>query len=309
MQRINFFKNSSNQFELTPEESETLKAIETAITCKKKSENEKLASMLINYPAELLQKFFIKSEKFKNFCLHNDCFNSAISEKLKEYNYINMPITSMDRSESFSLFQIFMAAQLFSLYNIHFPKIRQSSESRMICNQALELACQFGLFIALIARCENNIARVSSTSLSHEEKEKCISAILADTKRLSNLYWAFGYVQAGCILRELVEKLLLLGEEKNRITAFFEEHIKCLLCATLLADHQYSKEVANSLTDGGGLNAEIKKAGLKIETQEDAKLLLKEWSGGKENFDRIQACAQAEINSLLKNSNESKPSY
>ncbi len=308
MQRIDFFNDSSNYFELTDKESKALEAIEAAINSNNEKVYEKLADSLATYPAELLQKFFIKSEKFKNFCLYNAKFNNAISNKLKKYKHISIEIKAMDGSENLSLFQIFIAAQLFSLYNEHLPKARQSNESRIICGKAVELACKFGLFIALIARCDNNMARLTSTSLSHEEREKCIDTILADTKRLSNLYWSYGYMQAGCILQELVEKLVSLNEEKDRIVAFYEEYIKCFLCSTLLADYEYSKEIANSLTDGSGLNTEVKKAGLKIETQEDAKLLLKEWSGSKENFERIQARAQAEINSLLKNNNESKPS-
>ncbi|HVY53165.1 MAG TPA: hypothetical protein VHA13_01440, partial [Gammaproteobacteria bacterium] len=252
-------------------------------------------------------KLFIKSERFKNFCLQNAEFNNKASEKLKKYRYVNVEIKSMDGNESLSLFQILIAAKLFSLYNEHLPKVRQSSESRIICSQAVELACEFGLLISLIARCDMNMAKISSTSTSHEEREKSISVILADTKRLSNLYWAFGYVQAGCILQELAEKILPLDEEKDRIYVFCEESLKNFLCATLLADHPYSRMIENSLISDE-LGSEVKKGGLKIETQEDAKLLLKEWSGSKENFERIQARAQAEINSLLKNNNESKPS-
>src|SRR6185437_16491355 len=91
-----------------------------------------------------------------------------------------------------------------------------TTEARLRCIQAFNTACELGLYQALTARCDSNTTLLLSHAASSESKEKAITSILDDTKRLSNLYWKMGYIQAGCILQKLVEKVAPIWKEKGR---------------------------------------------------------------------------------------------
>jgi len=220
----------------------------------------------------------------------------------------------MDGKEHFCLFELLIAVKKLSQYYdyCNLPQAERTSEARLRSMQAFERAYELGLFQALKARCEENINLFLSDDVSSEDKEKALTSIVHDTKRISNLYWGIGYIQAGCILQKLVEKTAEATshwkddesrEEKDRMAIFYQESIKNRLCASLLEHHPESKKIELALTLGKGYVAYIMdKQGIKMPTTwEEAKIKLRSWVKNNDaTYERLLNAAKIEVDAILK---------
>lgn len=300
MQESSLITNSDTSEELTQQEKKALNAIELMIDANNHKNFEKLSNILIKYPIELLQKLSDSSSKLKDFCQNNTEFHEAIASSLQNYDYINVEIISMDSKEHFNLFAIFTAACYFSQYYANLPEARTSKKAKIRCMQGFEVACQLGLYQALTARCDQNITLLLSQVTANESKEKAITSILHDTKRLANLYWGMGYRQAGCILQDLVEKMTLFWEEKNRTTILHEESIKNFLCASFLESHPTSARIELSLTKGKGYISYMMDRGFKTHASwDEAKTELRKQVNDDAIYERLLNAAKLEIDTIL----------
>ena len=135
-----------------------------------------------------------------------------------------------------------------------------------------------------------------------------------DTKCLSNLYWKLGYIQAACILQELVKKAAEItscwkddDEEKNRMAIIREEYLKNFLCASFLENHPESQKIELGLTKGKGYVAEMMEKGSKVPaTWDEAKTELYGWvKNNNATYERLLDAAKREIDTILKPSSSS----
>jgi len=302
MQRNGLFSTTSNA-----ELQKTLSSIELIIDSNDNKNFDRLSKGLIKYSLDLLQKFYQASTKFKDFCQKNVQFQDAMADNLRGRGFINVAITSMNGKEHISLFEIFIAAGTLGQFYTNMTKARASKdeeakEMRLHCMQALSAACELGLYNALLARCDLNTTRLSSTTVSDAEKEEAIKSILADVKRLSNLYWLMGYVAAGWILHDVSDYFAKIPEKKNRAISFREESIKNFLCASRLEENPDSKKIEHSMTGGKEYleDMEIKDGDKILRTWSDAKMTLNTWSGNRETYEKLRNTAKIEIDSILK---------
>jgi hypothetical protein len=313
MQRNSLFStNSAPSVELDEADRKTLKTIELMIDSNRSEYIDKLIYGLPRYPIDLLQRLYDASPKLKDFCQKNAKFQEAIADSLHRHGFMNVEINSMDGKEYFSLFDIFIAAgNLGKYYNyINLPQKEKTKEARLHGIQSLNKACELGLYQALTARCDQNTTLLLSQAASSERKEEAIASILNDTKRLSNLYWKLGYIQAASILQEMAEKTVPLWDEKgregiNRLALFLEECIKNYLCAFFLEDHPYSNKIELGLTLGKGyVDYIMDKRGIKVPTWEEAKIKFRSWVKNNDaTYERLLNTAKREIDTILKPNN------
>jgi len=309
MQRNSLFStSSSSNVKLPEQEKAALDTIEKLIDSNNNDDINYLIDALPKYPVDVLQRLYDASPKLQDFCQKNVKFHEALAKELKEEKRIDIAIASMDGKEHLTVFDIFRAVDNMSEYYkiIRSGNARKSNEARLRCMQSLEMACKLGLYQALTARCDQNITLLLSQAASSESKEKAIASILHDTKRLSNLYWKMGYIQAGCILQKLAEKIAPIWKEKgregiDRLAILHEENIKNFLCASLLEDHPESKKIELASTKGKGYIAGMEEKGIKIPAWDEAKIKLRSWVNNDDaTYERLLKAAKEEIDTILK---------
>ena len=314
-----FSTSSASSMVLNEEDQVTLGAIKRVINSNDNKKIDGLIDSLIKYPVDLLQTLYKADTEFKDFCQKNTKFQEELANKLQRHGFSNVEITSMDGKEHFYLFEFLIAVKKYGQYCAYdnLPPVAKTSEARFNSIRALNIACELGLYEALTARCEENANLFLSPDEPSEKKEKALASIVHDTQRLSNLYWKLGYIQAGCILQELVEKTAEATshwkddesrEEKDRMAIFYQESIKNRLCASFLEDYPESKKIELGLTEGKGYVAYIMdKKGIKIPTTwDEAKIKLRSLVKNNDaTYERLLNTAKREIDTILKPSSSS----
>jgi hypothetical protein len=112
-----------------------------------------------------------------------------LSAKLTESGYPGNGVTSVDGSQHYPPFTIYKSLFFFKKY--------AENHDRDMLNQA----CEWGLFDALVKRCELNQAAIKESNDS--EKMTAKSELLADLDKLGNLYWSVGYIHSARILLDI----------------------------------------------------------------------------------------------------------
>jgi len=291
---------------LTKQEEDALGDLEKLIDSTKNDDIDYLIYALPKYPVDVLQKLYDASPKLQDFCQKNVKFHEAVANILQSHDYINIEITSMDRKEHLTVFDLFRAMDNMSEYyrNVRNGNARKSNEVRLHCIRSLNIACELGLYNALLARCDINTTMLSNTTVSDAKKEEAVESIVADTKRLSNLYWLMGYVAAGWILHDVsnCDYFSKIQNGKDRTISFREESIKSFLCASFLEKNPDSERIEKNMTGGKEYieDMEIKDGDKILRTWSDAKMALDTWSGNRETYERLRNTAKIEIDSILK---------
>jgi hypothetical protein len=167
----------------------------------------------------------------------------------------------MDGKEHFDVLDLYLSAYL-----------QKTASSRDLAKQyhtdvkvALNDACQLGAYDALLVRCETsfNAIRENAKKLisSGANKDALITLLdqdttkfLEDNKRLSNLYWGLGYVQAACRLYTLSQLSFQTeggesaeNEEKTRKKICIEQAVQHFLCAAALDQNDSSKMIMHNI--------------------------------------------------------------
>lgn len=278
--------------------AETEKQIDSALVyivntiIDKPEKHKEIATKLANFPYKALVRICQKDNFVEKFCRTNPDFLALIKEKLSPTNYPDIGMESIDGKENYHLFDIYLAASFMS----HFMTAGRGDRDRV---PSLNAACDLGLYNALSIRCIINEKTVKNMSLKEDDREQAVKEIMADTKRLINLYWGAGYVQAGCILHSLANHFLAKEDENeiNRGQSMREDAIKNFLCAALLQNNDTSNAQIQSVTKGQGLMALFEGGNVHFSDWTEAKVICQEWA--KDSYPILEKCAQEEINSVL----------
>ena len=141
-----------------------------------------------------------------------------------------------------------------------------------------------------------------------EKTDSCIKVILADCATLSNLYWGLGYIQSGCMLRDIsnVFATRVSAEHDDeefstfyldQAKTFAEVAVKNFLCAAYLKEHEFSNNIINSLPDALSFIAQITKKGNMEQWMQTQTMQYSEMLG--ETYLVIEKNAKDEIAAIL----------
>ncbi len=261
-----------------------------------------VADYLLKLPYDVLIAICNHSSQL-NYFMHSDPrMLSVIAKKLKESNYINVPIQSMDGKERHEVFDHYLAALMTQFYLANLPTIRRSIKAKQFYLTMLDKACELGLYNALVIRCKQTMRKAVVPDLSIVVRQEIIQSLTADIRRLTNLYWNIGYLQAGS-LRQGLGNYFVGGEEKNEAArndgiALHDEAAKDFLCAFLLRQHTPSISIMNALTQGKGLASLSCEEDLHFETWEEFQSMIYDWVT-EEQYEKLLHLAEREIASIL----------
>lgn len=220
--------------ELTPAEEDKfnnyLNFISLSETSSDEQHEEKTHQQLAPCTAAEIYKFCKKSEKFKSFCEDNlFVADSPWAIFLQEQGYLGEEIFSLDQRIHLSLLDQYQGAYHYSNYQ---QLLEQSNRASALL--ALDLACEFNLFQALVARCEHNQEKIKS-DLNDHEKAACLQKIYLDIKILSNLYGTVGFFHAALVLLDIAQFYNKEGKG-NVADAIFTASLECFLCGKKLLE-------------------------------------------------------------------------
>jgi hypothetical protein len=185
---------------LSDEEKAELATVEKTITSGPKRKRFELTrDVLANFnDINKLFKFCFNSDIFKNYCLKNEFKHmDTWVNVLRILKYSGEEIRSVDGKETISIFDQYLGAFFYGEY-LDFKQ----GKKKMLPSHAvlyLDLACEMGLFQALVARCEYNKEKIHSSRVTNEVQTDSLAQIKSDTKQLSNLYWAVGCLHAALV--------------------------------------------------------------------------------------------------------------
>jgi hypothetical protein len=188
-------------------------------------------------PSEIY-KFSENSTTFKKFCQQkNSPFVSKWMSYLKEKNYLGMPLLSLDEKLSYSVFDQYCAAYLYS----HYLELCKEKDHKNAL-AALTLACNLGLFQALTERCQINKQLVKTITEPAGEKAWVIALgqFLDDVKTLGNLYGTIGHLHGSLALLDLGNFLLKTSEREGAAALgnkFHTEAVEHFFQAKSLTEH------------------------------------------------------------------------
>jgi hypothetical protein len=193
-----------NLIKLSDEEREELDEAEEAIVKGSKRERFSLVrDVLLDFNnINKVFKFCANSQIFKDFCLKNEFSHIEIWAKLlRLQEYPGEEVVSLDRKDKLSTFDQYLGAYFFSEYLL-FRRDKKKIDPA-VAELYLDMACDSGLFKALVARCENNRIKVKSSTTKNAAQTDALAQIKMDAMRLGNLYWTVGYLHAALVLLDI----------------------------------------------------------------------------------------------------------
>lgn len=223
----------SKILDLNSSEMQELKKAETIVLSGTQDERFQLTAMLLIDFRQLdkIIKFYFKSPVFKDYCLRDEFGHVARwREILRVLKYSGDGQGSVDQKEKVSVVDQYFGAYFFSEY-LKFVS-GEKPRSPALGTFFLELACEFGLFLALVRRCENNQLLIKNSRASFSEKREALRQIEEDGGRLGNLYWALGFLHAALVYLDLGNYYASLASDEESV---------------LLGHHLRSKAVKNFL--------------------------------------------------------------
>lgn len=119
----------------------------------------------------------------------NPYLNSCWSQKLKEHNYPDQPIVSVDKKMTLSPFSQLKGAYLLGILGEE-PNL-ENPDTFEILNKA----CQIGMHAALALRLAFYVNKIK-TEKDPDIIETYIGIIQKDAEKIRNLYWALGCIDA-----------------------------------------------------------------------------------------------------------------
>lgn len=292
-----YFLMVDSNIELNEQERQILENIVSAMASHLAEDIDRVIDYLVHCSYATVLKLYCKNTEIKNFCQSNTRFHNVLSKILKDYGYINIEINAMDGKERFTIFDHYMAALSMHNYYTNLVSAHYSKEIQAGAIRALDIACELGLYNALVARCKQNIKKIISVKPSDANNELSMQIILEDDRRLSNLYWGIGYIQAGCLLQEIANFFLKV-KMKEKGVLLHEKAIKYFLCAFLLKDNAYSNEIINTFTSEERLLSLFNQNDVEISSWDEVQILLNSWVEDSD-YERIFLLAEKEIEGAL----------
>jgi hypothetical protein len=246
---------------------------------KKTLTSEELKNLSLSRAIKLLQENPL-AQFFKDNQRDSDItrINQEASKELETLKKISCPtntILSIDGTELCTPLLLLVGALYFKDFNDN------SSDLTL-----LDKACETGLYLALARRIEINLEKLEDSNTSEKDKISIAEILLNDARRIANLYWTPGLMDAVNILGKLADyrtripgeveeiaRFMLRNEGNNRKTStqekdqteppifflLFEEMIKKYHIAIELKDHRISKSLKEVICPGEetyGKNAE-----------------------------------------------------
>lgn len=255
---------------------------------------DKAIQLLSNSNCIFSIKILENSSQIREFCSSNAILQNELSKKLRKSGYVSLEIRSINGDEKLSILDIYIAALILNEHFDNLESARTSNERKNWCIKLLDLASEIGLYNALLIRCKKNTKTIVNQQTLESDRNKAMDAVINDTKRLSNLYWGIGYVQAACLLQIPANYFLQIKKERKRGILLYEEAIKNFLCASFLEGNSYSNQIIDNMTLGKGILSAFNENGHDVETWDEAKEIIRGWVED-DVYERIYVLAEEEI--------------
>jgi hypothetical protein len=163
-------------------------------------------------------KFYFNSPLFKEFCLKNEFSHfDNWKEVLEILEYPNKDVVSVDRSETVSILDHYFGAYCLGEY-LSFVDGEKAMEAAL-GNFYLDLACEFGVFNALVMRCDNNQLKIKNPNCRNKDLTDALAQLEVDSKRLGNVYWGLGCLHAALACLDVGNFLANQDDEKTALLA------------------------------------------------------------------------------------------
>lgn len=181
-------------------------------------------------------RFYFNSPIFQEFCQKNEFLHKDNwIEVLEILGYPGEDIVSVnqdpEQKEVISILDQYFAAHCLSEY-LSFMEGEKEMDPAL-GRFYLDVACEFGLFNALVVRCELNQAKIKNPQALDRERTDALTQVELDGKRLGNLYWGVGYLHAALVFLDIGN---YLANQNNEDTA--------------LIAHTFQKSAVKSFTQG-----------------------------------------------------------
>lgn len=140
-------------------------------------------------------------EVFRHFCATDSAMEEYWSRKLREpaEPYPCITITTMDH-RLISPFEHFVAATYYGEYMILSQRgAGQLPEAQVKAIEALDMACEKGLYNALCTRFEVNLKKLQKNI----DDQALRQVLLNDAASIANHYWTYGYIKANTLLNKM----------------------------------------------------------------------------------------------------------
>ncbi|MDR3492123.1 MAG: DUF5630 domain-containing protein [Gammaproteobacteria bacterium] len=168
------------------------------INTNEKEEMKTLFKKLEPYTANDIYKFAENGSTFKIFIQKSDCpLTKSWPKYLKDKGFIGEAVSSLDKTMTHTLYDEYVGAFLYSDY-----LSRNEKSDKSGARFSLNMACEFGLYQALIERTKIN-KEIIKTTEDDRKRVVSINELLTDTKMLTNLYGSIGYFHAAMVLIDI----------------------------------------------------------------------------------------------------------
>jgi hypothetical protein len=261
----------------------SISALKYILTKLPNQANTELLHSISDFPYSVLIFLCQNSPDFELLCQQNSLILKHFQQQLKAAGHPSIELKSLDGKMQYSIFELYIAASFMNNFN--------STKSSADRETALNNACALGLFDALLIRCMTHEKILKNPAKSPAAKEQALKNILHDLHQITNLYLAYGYIQAGFVLNSLGAYFIENNDEARGIT-FFEESVKYFLRAFFLKDNPYSNEILSNLTHRKSLLDIFQEQNLQFENWDEAKTTFREWMG--ERYNSIESLAKSE---------------
>lgn len=209
------------------------------------SEND--IDIVAHFPQHVLLYICQQDKNIEHFCRTNVSFQNKLQIKLNAVHRQSIAIKTMDNKRHYDVLDFYLAAYYLSLYD------QLSRTDRNMCQLKklyLNYSSILGANEALIMRCRQQEQHIKN----HPEKaDEFLKSLSLDLEQLINIYWAYGYVQSGCILHAISADLAPIENEKNRVKTLLEQAVKYFICAELLHKQDPSHKIIINMTGNKGI--------------------------------------------------------
>jgi hypothetical protein len=241
--------------EILPAEKD---AAEFITYCLTQPNTTELADLLVKISPIQFYRLTTLSTEIQEYCSTQSTFDFIWQEKLISNKCPSIVIHSKDAKEHLSPYDLFIGLSFYQ----SFLTLNVRDVKRV---EALNKACDVGLYAALIVRIKTHVSVIKNQGLQPKGEEE-FNKLLNDTKRLSNLYWRLGYLQAAYTFRDISNHfydlhLALIDTDAELILQkaqlFGQLAVHHFLCASFLVEHPTSKEIWQNIPDGKMIDSSI----------------------------------------------------
>lgn len=234
------------------EKSKLLRILHNRLFYTEEDRNAALESLQFYSPYTIF-RLASASESFKAFCLSSQLLADTWGSILRDSGQLGETLFSIDKKIQLPIYNQYIGT--FILDELEYSKkFSSDTEDKKIIGfdeKILDLACDLGLYQALVFRCQLNIDKLVNRFI---DKIKLHYEIEHDTKMFA-VYWSVGYFRAAQVLAILAESFV---KQKDNLLAekYFREALVAFAKAYLLENHSVSIKIANLYHNSPDLPAE-----------------------------------------------------